>query len=535
MRERTRVPRAPIGWAGLLTFALLATGVPVAAQQADHPGKPVYDKWCAGCHGVDGDGRGEAAEWMLPRPRDFTVGIYQIRTTASGQLPTDADILRVIDDGMPGTTMPGWRTKLSRGDRNNLVDYLKTFSRFFETEPEPEPVRVGRAPRASDEAIAEGREIYQRIECWKCHGDAGRGDGESAPTQSDDGGFPVRPADLTQPWLFNGGASTQDIYTRLVTGLDGTPMPSFADLVDADIVTEDQLWNLALYVRSLAPDGHRGRDVVRAALVDAGAMPAGVADEDWDGIDAYYIPLVGQIVVEPRTFAPAIHGVWVQAAHDGTELALRVSWTDPSRSPDPLWEEWRQAVVRVMEPREGDHSAGQPPDALTVQVPATMPTGRALPFFLGGDDRMPVNLWRWRSDRQGIEEAIGRGLDEVEPMTGGGMRALADFRDGRWTLVVRRALDSDDPERRLAMPRGEAIPIAFFAQDGSSGEEGHRGSISSWYYLYLDQPVAASVYVTPVVATVLTALLLLGIVTRARRAERTEAPATETLYQGSTT
>ena len=48
--------------------------------------------------------------YMLPRPRDFTKGVYQIRTTASGELPTDADIRRVIDDGMPGTAMPEWKT-----------------------------------------------------------------------------------------------------------------------------------------------------------------------------------------------------------------------------------------------------------------------------------------------------------------------------------------------------------------------------------------------------------------------------------------
>src|SRR5690606_21076675 len=85
-----------------------------------HPGKPIYDKWCAGCHGEDGRGTGEAAAYMLPRPRDFTRALYQIRTTASGELPTDADILRVIDEGMPGTAMPGWRTLLSRSEREAL-------------------------------------------------------------------------------------------------------------------------------------------------------------------------------------------------------------------------------------------------------------------------------------------------------------------------------------------------------------------------------------------------------------------------------
>ncbi|HIB09301.1 MAG TPA: cytochrome c, partial [Gemmatimonadetes bacterium] len=69
---------------------------------------------------------------MLPRPRDFTLALYQVRTTATGGLPTDADMLKVINEGMPGTAMPGWEDVLTEGDRLALVDYLKTFSRFFQ-------------------------------------------------------------------------------------------------------------------------------------------------------------------------------------------------------------------------------------------------------------------------------------------------------------------------------------------------------------------------------------------------------------------
>src|SRR2546428_10987324 len=76
-------------------------------------GKRVYVKWCAGCHGDAGAGDGPAASHMLPRPRDFTGAIYKIRTTASGQLPTDQDGLRSIDEGLPGTAMPAWKERLS--------------------------------------------------------------------------------------------------------------------------------------------------------------------------------------------------------------------------------------------------------------------------------------------------------------------------------------------------------------------------------------------------------------------------------------
>ena len=82
----------------LLVLALLVT-------QDTTAGKAVYQKWCAGCHGDNGAGDGEAARYMLPHPRDFTGAVYQIRSTANSELPTDADLLRAIDQGLPGTAM----------------------------------------------------------------------------------------------------------------------------------------------------------------------------------------------------------------------------------------------------------------------------------------------------------------------------------------------------------------------------------------------------------------------------------------------
>src|SRR3989441_3901598 len=82
--------------------------------------KRVYGKWSAGCHGDAGAGDGPAASQMLPRPRDFTGAIYKIRTTASGQLPTDQDVLRSIDEGLPGTAMPAWKERLSERERRDV-------------------------------------------------------------------------------------------------------------------------------------------------------------------------------------------------------------------------------------------------------------------------------------------------------------------------------------------------------------------------------------------------------------------------------
>ena len=68
-------------------------------------GKDVYDKYCAVCHGEEGDGYGELAHALYPKPRDFTKGQYKIRTNATGSLPTDADLIHVISVGIHGTSM----------------------------------------------------------------------------------------------------------------------------------------------------------------------------------------------------------------------------------------------------------------------------------------------------------------------------------------------------------------------------------------------------------------------------------------------
>src|SRR5213593_3455893 len=136
---------------GLLLLALRAA--PFSIPHSPFPlqdttkGKAVYVKWCAGCHGDGGAGDGPAAAYMLPRPRNFTGAIYKIRTTASGQLPTDADLMRAIDEGLPGTAMPAWQTRLSDGERRNVMAYIRTFSSFYsDTSQHPQLLKFSSEP-----------------------------------------------------------------------------------------------------------------------------------------------------------------------------------------------------------------------------------------------------------------------------------------------------------------------------------------------------------------------------------------------------
>ncbi len=504
---------------------LLSVGGPgpkgLMAQEEADLGKATYDRWCAGCHGVDGSGNGPGALIMLPRPRDFTQALYQIRSTATGQLPTDEDILNVIDRGMPGTTMPGWEEQLSQDERQALVQYLKSFSRFF-ADGAPEPLDLGRPTRVSDEVLAEGRVQYEAIECWRCHGEEGRGEGESAPTLVDDNDFPIRARDLTENWFFNGGGTVEDIYRSLRTGLDGTPMPNFSDLIDAQVITDDQLWALAHYTRSLAPEEAPGiNEVIRASLLEDEALPTNLDDPLWDSAQPAYIPLAGQIIVKPRWFDPRVDGLWVQALHDGQNVAVRIRWSDPNHSPDPAWTDWKAQVISLMEPEDGEPAeSGPSPDQLLVQFPMQMPRGMERPYFMRGDNRRPVYLWHWQSDRAAALEGEARGIGtESYPEDGQDLLVTASHEYGQWEVMFTRSLVTEDVGD-LDFTTGEPIPIAFFAWDGDNGESGSRGAVSSWYFLFLQGATPNTVYVAPTLAIMVTAGLGILVVGRAQRREQ---------------
>ena len=510
----------------ILTFAISLAMVPQgidALQDDEQLGQVTYDRWCSECHGLDGDGNGSAAGYMLPRPRDFTLALYNIRTTASGELPTDDDLLRAINMGAPGTAMPPWDDVLTGEEKDALVQYIKTFSRFFSPDEIPVPLDLGSPTGVSDEVIAEGRRQYEAIECWKCHGDQGRGDGESAPTLMDDTGFPIVATDLTENWFFNGGADVEDIYRALRTGLDGSPMPNFSDVLNAGVITDEELWAMAHYVRSLAPEDVPGiSEVVQAKLLieESTEVATSVGDEAWDEIEGTYIPLVGQIIVKPRWFDPRVDGVWVKAMHNGDDISVMVSWSDPNNSPDPLWSDWQSQVTTIMEPQEAPYDeTGAKPDQLVVQFPMQMPEGMERPYFLKGDNRRPVYLWQWTSDRMMALEGEARGVGtESFPADGQDVGVEAIHQDGQWRVLFTRPLMTSD-ENDLDFVTGEAIPISFFIWDGDNGESGNRGSLSSWYFLILEEPISTKVYVAPPIAMLIAGALGFLMVRRVQKRE----------------
>lgn len=217
-----------------------------ATVETQPRGQSVYDAHCVECHGASGKGDGPAAAYLVPRPRDFTSGKYKIRTTETGTVPSDEDLIATVRRGLYGTAMPAWDRILSDGDISDVVQYLKTMSPQFAAQP-PRPVAIGDGLPSSPASIVRGQQAYEKLQCGKCHGSDGRGAGAVTTSFEDDWRMPLRAADLTEPWTFHGGATSRDVYLRFRTGMTGTPMPSFADAA-----TDAEMWDLANYVVSLA-------------------------------------------------------------------------------------------------------------------------------------------------------------------------------------------------------------------------------------------------------------------------------------------
>lgn len=253
----TRLGAALAAFAAALVFAAAIRAQP---QNTAPRGKAVYDVHCVECHGRTGHGDGPAASFLSPRPRDFTTGKYKIRTTETASIPTDDDVTRSVRQGLHGSAMPAWEKLLSDAQIADVVAYVKTLSSRFGAE-QPMPVKAGTPVPTSPDSIARGHQVYEKLQCGKCHGSDGRGTNAVTTSFTDDHNQPLAATTLTEPWTFRGGSTAGDIFMRFRTGMTGTPMPSFLDAAK-----DNEMWDLANYVVSLArkPVWEMNADEVKA-------------------------------------------------------------------------------------------------------------------------------------------------------------------------------------------------------------------------------------------------------------------------------
>ena len=219
---------------------------------------------------------------------------------------------------------------LSDQEVSDLAYFLTTFSPDFSNpESVPQPLEFPSAPSATNESIELGKKLYAETGCLKCHGNLGRGDGPSAPTLTDDLGQPIRAANLTQSWTFRGGSSREDIFRTMTTGLNGTPMPSFADSL-----TTEQRWAITDFIVSLSGSNGPGYTnlVVAKPVQDPIDLAKGAAS--FESAPVARFPILGQITEPGRSFHPPATSVTVQAIYDAESIALLVRWHDMGADKD---------------------------------------------------------------------------------------------------------------------------------------------------------------------------------------------------------
>jgi mono/diheme cytochrome c family protein len=464
--------------------------------------------------------------------------------------------------------MPAW-PNFSESEVSDLAYFLTTFSPDF-SNPEriPQPISLPSAPKSSKQTIEAGQKLYIDTGCVKCHGTVGRGDGPSAPTLKDDWGHPIRPADLSQNWTFRGGSSREDIFRTMSTGLNGTPMPSFADAL-----TVEQRWAITDYIFSLSPpNGPAYTNLVIAKHVPNQIdLTKGTAS--FASAPVSRLPIIGQIMEPVREFHPPATNVMVQAIYDADSIALLVRWHDMSAEKSgkngptlavPAEEEEEPAATAS----EGDAGAassanpfgdqlaapsGQKPanpqnpfeepaqdavppsefsDAVAVQIPSQVPATARKPYFILGDAQDAVDLWFFDLASQNPVQFTGKGSASITPSDKADVTGAASYDQGEWSVVFKRPLH---PASGAAFTQGQFLPVAFSVWDGFSRERGNRRGLSLWYSLYVEPEVVPSA-AGPMIRTALLILVIEIIViavvrrnaARARgdlRGQQTQQPA----------
>jgi len=503
-----------INWRATLVFSLSMALCAVAlAESGDADrGAEIYARRCVLCHGEDGDGLGPAAEQLNPPPRDFSFGQYKIKSTGFDDIvPNDEDLFRMINDGMPGTAMPGWGDMLSEQDIRDLIAYIKVFAGLEEEAPSMQ-VDYGTQVDPSPESIARGNELFHEGDrCSECHGDNGKGD--AIKGLKDDSGFRTWPRNLTKPWTFRASNGPKDIYTRISTGIPGTQMPSFADPASKKKLGTEERWHVANYVNSLAKTEAVVRPentVVKASKLE-GELPEAPDDESWASTEPTSFLLVPQIIAAERFFTPSNDTITVRAMYNDDEVAFLLEWDDRTKSIPGDEKAEKIADDDIAE------------DAVAIQLPVKLPDGAEKPYFLMGDAVHPVNLWRWKSGTTDVPASValmtGRGLEDIETRDAAavGIRALSGYEAGTWRVVLKRPLTTSDPEKDIQFVEGAFIPVAFAAWDGSNSESGTRHTLTTWYWLLL-KPASGN---TPLLAALAAfVLVLLAEIAWARSASR---------------
>jgi hypothetical protein len=325
-------------------------------------------------------------------------------------------------------------------------------------------------------------------------------------------GYPAPARDFTKG-IFMGGSEARQLYARLRAGMKGTAMPTFGHGALAD----EDAWSVVHYVRTLVPAGVQERQEQKTQSLGirrAAALPKD-AQAWWDGFPPTYVALMPLWWRDRRP-----EGVLVQAAHDGTTLALRLVWEDETENLSTLHQEefqdgaavqlswdkdppffgmgdpasavtiwsWKaswqadekafldiESIYPAMHldtyPSQKDLKPGERPDPKAVSAPHHDPT-----FLSGWGAKNPMSDPE-RASAVEVGAAKGQGSFTTAPREAQVVQGSGTWDRGIWTLELRT---------KLPMERCKGMSIAFAVWDGASNDRNGQKSVTIWHRLDLE-------------------------------------------------
>ena len=552
---------------GIGTMALADEAIPEGFKKGElapeppadviEAGKRVYFTKCVWCHGVDGAGDGPGADRLWPRPRNFNQGTFKIRHTASGELPLynynerspdsgKNDLLDTVTHGLPGSAMPPWEGILTEEQRVQVLAFVTTQlvkdRKFNDKATETQTIlqlSTLNPVAQTEESIKKGAELVVEKKCIECHGVDGRGDG-NAFNLKDDWGFSIQPADWHKCWNFRGTRqdpyNVRNIFRTFSTGLNGTPMPSFADNT-----TVEERWHIANFVGSLCERDVDGKTplpidpltdkpkvnfVIPSAPIE-GEISDDPANEMWQKQGRRIVAMGGQITHKPRNFVNRIDDIWVKSLYNEKNVVYLLQWDDRTKSVAEGKLKWAPIQVNVENfgvkeqalktGEEGSIASAQNNyavyhDAIGMQWPIKWQEIPApfKPRYLWGDARFNADIVKWEADGS-LRSFRGTGWDqdfeERDDFEERMKLMKAEWKNGQWTVMISRPLGvkKDDYDEYTLFDVGQYIPTVFYAWDGHNGDAGRKMAVSAFYYTILQPPVPREVYIYP-------ALIAFGVV-----------------------
>ncbi|MGR3318765.1 MAG: ethylbenzene dehydrogenase-related protein, partial [Candidatus Anammoxibacter sp.] len=347
-----------------------------------------------------------------------------------------------------------------------------------------------------------------------CHGEDGRGNGPITNTMRNEWGFQFRARNFTRGGLFKRGNAVRDIFITVSTGLNGTPMGSFIDLL-----TEEERWHLAHFVNSLNRENAPvtivgGSIMVQSALIE-GDLPTDPNDTIWTDIAIPTEIAIGpQLMVVPRQWVPSLLSITVRSVFNKTDIAFLLEWDDRTGVQDETY-----------------------CDAVALQFPSKLKDGIQKPHFAMGVTGGSVNIWHWKAAQdieaqrvgfQNIKEVNGgssfsemnakgfKTRPSVQPIESQAVRGNSVWRNGQWKVVMIRSLITGD-KKDIQFEKNKNIPIAFASWDGANNDLGGRHNLAPWYYLILLTAGSNDIYVYIALAVIMAVGGELWFVARIRR------------------